>query len=224
MTLELILFVVLAASGLTMVGLHYAYESQLTDAIKIYPKRAKRFTLARRARNILLNGLYSGGAAVGVSLLLRDFLFDEGPNAALTVAWQAVAVLALYDLLYYFMHRFLFHEWKWLRDVHLVHHSHKFPTAFESLYASPIEMLAGVVLVMACVAIVGPISLPAFAIVFTVFSIFNVVIHSGLDFKHPLLRPFAYLNRKHARHHASMKAGNFASISPLPDILFGTAE
>jgi hypothetical protein len=30
--------------------------------------------------------------------------------------------------------------------------------------------------------------------------------------------------RKHARHHSSMRAGNYASITPLPDLIFDTYE
>ena len=131
---------------------------------------------------------------------------------------------ALYDFLYYFMHRFLFHEWKLLRPVHTVHHTNKFPTAFESLYLHPLENAMGLGLLMICTAIVGPVSLPAFGVIFAVYSLLNLVIHSGLDFKRPGLRAFGYMARKHARHHASMRAGHYASITPLPDILFDTYE
>jgi sterol desaturase/sphingolipid hydroxylase (fatty acid hydroxylase superfamily) len=32
------------------------------------------------------------------------------------------------------------------------------------------------------------------------------------------------LAAKHDRHHHSMLSGNYASITPLPDIIFGTVE
>lgn len=220
-----LLYVILAASSLLMVGLQLAYESPRTDDYKIYPPREKRrLTKRQLATAVILNGVMTGGIAVGLSLGFGEFLFADVRFDPLQFGWQVLATLALYDVLYYCMHRFLFHEWKLLKDVHVVHHVNKFPTAYESLYAHPIEMGMGVTLLMGCVAIVGPISVPAFGVVFAVFSFLNLLIHSGLDFRHPLLRPIAYLNRKHARHHASMRAGNYASISPLPDILFGTAE
>ncbi|MCA9681539.1 MAG: sterol desaturase family protein [Myxococcales bacterium] len=224
MALGTILFIVLSISGVLMVLLHYAYASPLTDAIKIYPNRTKRLSFGHLARNILFNGLCSGGTVIAMSYGMRGLMFAEGETTIVAFLWDVLASLALYDLLYYFMHRFLFHEWKWMRGIHLVHHTNKFPTAFESLYAHPIEIIAGVVLLMSCVAMVGPISLWAFAVVFAVFSFLNLLIHSGLDFRARWLRPIAYLNRKHARHHASMRAGNFSSISPVPDMLFGTAE
>ena len=62
------------------------------------------------------------------------------------------------------------------------------------------------------------------AVILAVYSFLNLVIHSGLDFKRPGLRAFGYMARKHARHHSSMRAGNYASITPLPDLLFDTHE
>jgi len=224
MTLPAILFAVLLVSALLMVGLHFAYASPKTDAIKIYPNRSKRLSLGELARNVGFNALMTGGMAVGITLGFRAALISEAPVAWTSALLQALATLVLYDFLYYGMHRFLFHEWKLLRAVHVVHHTNKFPTAFESLYGHPLENFLGVGLLLTCIAIVGPISLPAFAIVFAVFSWFNLLIHSGLDFRLPGLRVFGFLARKHARHHASMRAGNYASISPLPDLLFGTHE
>ena len=37
-------------------------------------------------------------------------------------------------------------------------------------------------------------------------------------------RPWAFSRPKHDRHHHSMLSGNYASITPLPDIIFGTVE
>lgn len=224
MTLPAILVVVLLASAVLMVVLHLAYASPTTDAIKLYPNKSKRLSAGQLARNVIANALLTGGMSVAITLGLRNLLIADAPAAWTTIAFQAIATLLLYDFLYYFMHRYLFHEWKLLRAVHIVHHTNKFPTAFESLYGHPLENFLGVALLMTCTAIVGPVSLPAFALIFAVFSFFNLLIHSGLDFRHPALRVFGFLARKHARHHASMRAGNYASISPLPDLLFRTHE
>ncbi len=223
MSLTILLITVFSISGLLMLSLHFLYASALTDEQKIYPARAKK-NQRHTARNVAINTLMSTLLIVGISYGLSDYLFNEAEFSVLSFTWESLATLALYDFLYYFMHRFLFHEWDTLRSVHIVHHTNKFPTVFESLYAHPVEIAMGVLLLMGCVAVVGPISLSAFALVLAVFSFFNLFIHSGLNFKRAWLRPIAYINRKHARHHASMKAGNYASISPLPDILFGTAE
>jgi len=39
-----------------------------------------------------------------------------------------------------------------------------------------------------------------------------------------VIHAVSYLARKHDIHHTSMRGGNFASITPVCDILFGTAE
>jgi sterol desaturase/sphingolipid hydroxylase (fatty acid hydroxylase superfamily) len=226
MSLPWILFVVLASSGVLMVALHFLYASPATDAAKIYARRPKRRSAGKFARNMVPNTIFSGALTVGASLGLRAWLIDEHPVdlAVLDVAAEVVATLLLYDFLYYLMHRFVFHEWKLLRSVHAVHHTNKFPTALESLYLHPLENAMGLGLLMICTAIVGPVSLPAFAVILAVYSLLNLVIHSGLDFARPGLRAVGFMARKHAQHHSSMRAGNYASITPLPDWLFGTHE
>ena len=223
MSLPLILIVVLGVSALLMVGLHFVYASHLSDSIKLYEGGGKRLTRARLLRNVVPNSLFSGVLTVGCYWGMRDILFEPG-GSLLGVLGETIAVIGLYDLLYYCLHRFLFHEWELMRGVHIVHHTVKYPTTAESLYVHPVENALGVLLLVACVAVVGPISLASFAIVLAIHSILNVLIHSGLRFRARLLRPITFMVDKHARHHASMRAGNYASITPLPDILFGTSD
>ena len=226
MSLPTILLVVLATSGVLMVALHFLYASATTDTAKIYPKKPKRLPWPKIARNVVPNSVFSGALTVAASLGLRRFLVDERALdvTLLDVTADVFATLLLYDFLYYFMHRYLFHEWKLLRPVHVVHHTNKQPTSFESLYLHPIENAMGLGLLMICTIIVGPVSLPAFAVILAVYSFLNLVIHSGLSFDRPGLRAVGYMARKHARHHSSMRAGNYASITPLPDLLFDTHE
>ena len=223
MSLSTILILVLGVSALLMVGLHFVYASRLSDAIKIYEGGGKRLTRARLLRNVVPNSIFSGLLTVGCYWGFREQLFAPG-GSWLGALGETLAVIGLYDLLYYCLHRFLFHEWPLLRAVHIVHHTVKLPTTAQSLYVHPVENALGVLLLVACVAIVGPISLASFAIVLAIHSILNVLIHSGLRFPGRALRPIAYMVDKHARHHASMRAGNYASITPLPDLLFGTSE
>jgi sterol desaturase/sphingolipid hydroxylase (fatty acid hydroxylase superfamily) len=229
MSLPWILFIVLTASGILMAALHFLYASPQTDAYKIYANRPRRLPWPRLARNVVPNTIFSGLLTVGVSLGLRAWLIREGAveldlPGLLDMGYEIVATLLLYDFLYYLMHRYLFHEWKLLRAVHVVHHTNKYPTSFESLYVHPLENAMGVGLLMICLAVVGPVSLPAFAVILFLYSFLNLVIHSGLDFSRPGLRAVGFMARKHARHHSSMRAGNYASITPLPDWLFGTHE
>jgi sterol desaturase/sphingolipid hydroxylase (fatty acid hydroxylase superfamily) len=226
MSLPTILFVVLATSGVLMVALHFLYASSATDAAKIYPKKPKRLPWHKIALNVGPNAAFSGALTVAATLGLRSFLVNEQAVdvTLLDVVADVFATLLLYDFLYYFMHRYLFHEWKLLRSVHVVHHTNKQPTSLESLYLHPVENAMGLGLLMICTMIIGPVSLPAFAVILAVYSFLNLIIHSGLCFDRPGLRAFGYMARKHARHHSSMRAGNYASITPLPDLIFDTHE
>jgi sterol desaturase/sphingolipid hydroxylase (fatty acid hydroxylase superfamily) len=222
MSLHLILITVLAASALLEILLYRVYASRASDGFKIYPARAKN--LGRIARVVLPNSVLSGAMVVGLSYWGSGLLIHEGETSLVELCADVLMTLGLYDLLYYCLHRFLFHEWQALRSVHILHHTVKYPTAIESLFVHPLENALGVGLLIICMALVGPVSLPAYAVILAAYSWLNIVIHSGLDFRHPVLRPIARMVRNHARHHSSMRAGNYASITPLPDILFGTAE
>jgi sterol desaturase/sphingolipid hydroxylase (fatty acid hydroxylase superfamily) len=222
MSLPGILFTVLLASLLLEVLLTVVYVSRTSDAYKIYPPREK--DIGRIVKLVLPNSILSGGLIIGITYAGTGWLIHEAQTSALELVADVVVTLGLYDLLYYFMHRYLFHEWQLLRSVHVLHHTVKYPTALESLYVHPIENALGVLLLMLCLVIVGPVSLPAFAVLLAIYSWLNIVIHSGLDFRHAALRPIAFMVRKHAKHHSSMRAGNYASITPVPDMLFRTQD
>lgn len=222
MPLHAILIAVLLASLLLEVWLTIVYVSRTSDDYKIYTPRPK--DIARIVKLVLPNSILSGALIVAITYAASAHLVHEARTGALEVVADVVVTLALYDLLYYFLHRYLFHEWQLLRSVHVLHHTVKYPTALESLYVHPVENALGVLLLLSCLAIVGPVSLPAYAVILAVFSWLNIVIHSGLDFRQRMLRPIAYMVRKHAKHHSSMRAGNYASITPLPDMLFRTMD
>ena len=215
------IFILVAAFALEL-GLWALYLSRSSDAYKIYAMRSKDY--AKMLAVVVPNSLLSGGVVVATIHFAQPWIVHAGEAGVVDVIADVLVTMGLYDLLYYALHRFAFHEWKLLRKAHVLHHTVKYPTALESLFVHPVENLLGVALMMACMLVAGPVSIWAFALNLALFSWLNVVIHSGLDFRHPLLRPIAHLVRKHARHHSGMQAGNYASISPLPDLLFGTND
>jgi sterol desaturase/sphingolipid hydroxylase (fatty acid hydroxylase superfamily) len=222
MPLHVILIPVLLASFVLEVSLTLLYASRRSDGYKVYAARSK--DIARIVKIVLPNSVLSGAIVVTLSYVASDWLWHRSETNLLELVADVGVTLGLYDLLYYCLHRFLFHEWQLLRNVHVLHHTVKYPTAIESLYVHPVENVLGVLLLFACTMIVGPVSLPAYAVLLAIYSWLNIVIHCGLDFQHPMLRPVARMVRNHARHHSSMRAGNYASITPVPDLLFGTQE
>ena len=56
-----------------------------------------------------------------------------------------------------------------------------------------------------------------------VYSTLHILIHSGMTFPHPVFGVLNYLTLKHHKHHLNKHGHNYASVTPLPDLLFGTS-
>ncbi|MFW5877448.1 MAG: sterol desaturase family protein [Myxococcota bacterium] len=223
MTLFVILLVCVSLSGLTMVALAVAYGRPAIAGWRLREAPARKLGGRSYVVRTTANAMFSGSLVFLLAFALRDHVFYEAAPAWWRYPLEAVAVLVVYDFLYYLLHRYPFHQWNVLKRVHAVHHRAKVPTAIDSLFLHPVENLLGLMLLMFCTWLVGPVHLYSFAAAFFVYSQLNVIVHGGLDLPRPL-RPLGAMARKHDRHHQSMRAGNYASITPLPDVLFGTAE
>ncbi|HEY6881719.1 MAG TPA: sterol desaturase family protein [Polyangiales bacterium] len=166
-------------------------------------------------------GVLSPLAVYGLLAALRPRMIVEGEASVWTVLYESALVLLVYDFTYYFLHRAM-HIKKVMRWIHGVHHRARNPSALESFYLDPFEMLAGVSLLFAATWVVGPVHVVSFGVVFFVYSTLNVLVHSGLVFG-SLAAPLDFLARKHNVHHRVDFGKNYASLTPLPDLLFGTS-
>lgn len=210
---------VLASSGVCMVLTMLAYAKLPHRRIreeKVRTLVGKAF-VARCALNMAL----SVSLVYGFAILLDKHVFSNAPIPLWRGAVQAILILSIYDLLYYLLHRYPFHRWSVLKRVHSVHHRARAPLAVDSLFLHPVENALGLSLLWFCTWLVGPVHVYAFGACFFVYSWLNIIVHCGVDLPVPYL---GLLARKHHVHHASMRGGNYASLSPLPDILFGTTE
>jgi sterol desaturase/sphingolipid hydroxylase (fatty acid hydroxylase superfamily) len=153
----------------------------------------------------------------------QRFLMHDRDSSILRIVLEIVGVLVVYDFTYYFFHRTLHHR-KLFQLIHGVHHRARNPSALESLYQHPLELLGGLTLLFASTAVVGPVSRVSFLVVFFVYSSLNVFIHSGLLFRSRPLAAVDELTRRHHVHHQDDINSNFASITPLPDLIFRTAK
>lgn len=224
MSLSLVLAFVFAASAVVMGVVSAAYRWKSLERCRIFEDRKRKvggFELyVRAAANMVL----SGGLVIALTFGLKDVLFSEGSSSVLGTIVRAGLILLTYDFFYYWLHRLAFHEWTLLRNVHIVHHKVRHPTALDSLYLHPVETILGVMLMLFTVWLYGPVTLPTFGLVFLIYSTFNILVHAGLSLPFFPFRALSYLARKHDIHHTSMKGGNYASLTPLFDMLFGTAE
>jgi len=214
----------LIADGFLFAGLMWAYHQPRFAHRRLHHKRMKVDPRAR-ARHLIRNAVLSGVTTIGLIALLAGTVlsFEAGPTWYVILA-QAATIIVAYDLLYYWMHRTLHHK-KLMRWVHGVHHRVRNPTAIESLYLSPIELLAGLLLLVTTTALVDavwPVHGLAFAVAFVPYSTLNIVNHMGMELPGRVFAPLNWLARKHHIHHSGDFTKNYATLTPIPDALFGT--
>jgi sterol desaturase/sphingolipid hydroxylase (fatty acid hydroxylase superfamily) len=215
---------VLICAGALMTGLAIVYRMPRFAPRRIYDDLDRKLKPEDVKWRLLGNALFSGVLSYALAFGPYRWLFHERPTSLFTIVWQAVAILLLYDVGYYFMHRLAFHQWAWMKRVHTVHHLVRHPSALDSLFLHPLETFCGLALLSLCTWVVGPVHVVTYVIVFAAYSFLNILVHSGLDLPFFPFRIASYLARKHDTHHTSMRGGNFASITPLCDLIFGTAE
>jgi sterol desaturase/sphingolipid hydroxylase (fatty acid hydroxylase superfamily) len=154
--------------------------------------------------------------------------FDSRP------IWQhlleIVAILAIFDFMYYWTHRSLFHG-QILRKVHSLHHQARQPTWADSLYVHPLETFIGLMLFLLSMPIVAliegaPLHAGSAAIATLIFTQLNTVNHvfTKLPADNWFFRSVDYITGVHHAHHVDMNQGNFATLTMFYDKLFGTFE
>jgi sterol desaturase/sphingolipid hydroxylase (fatty acid hydroxylase superfamily) len=202
--------------------LAWAYYAPRFADNRISMNASMREPWGKRARVMSTTSALSLAAVYGGSYVLYPHLVSEGPASVWKVLGQAALVLLVYDFTYYFLHRAM-HIKKIMRWVHSVHHRARNPSALESFYLDPIELFAGVGLMFASTWVVGPVNVYSFGVVFFVYSTLNILVHSGLEFRKAVFWPIDFLARKHHVHHMVDFGKNYSSLTPLPDLFFGTA-
>lgn len=210
-------------NGLVVAFLAWAYYAPRFADRRIHATMTMRVPWPRRVRVMLLTSVLSLLFVFGFAYLLQGRIFYTGSASVLRIALEATAALLLYDFAYYGLHR-IFHLKRVMRWVHGEHHRARNPSALDSFFQHPLELLSGIGLMYAAVYVIGPVHVYAFAAMFFVYSSLNIVVHSGLEFGRLWLRPFDALARKHHLHHMDNFDRNFSSLTPLPDLLFGTSK
>ena len=228
MNLYAMISAVLLLSGVVMGVLTLAHYSPRNAGRRIREVKDRPVKRAKYARVAIVNAVLSWALVYGLTWALYPFLYDEGEASVVRVVLEGLAMLALYDGFYYLVHRYPFHEWRVLRQVHAVHHTIKNPTAVDSLYLHPLETFLGLALLWACALLVslvaGKVSIYSFGWAFCVYSLLNIAIHSGLKLDFFPFKALTHLTERHSKHHAHMKAKNYSSVSPTLDITLGTEE
>lgn len=157
------------------------------------------------------------------SFWLNDIIPQNFRQKVIAQPWwlQAIEVIVLSDFLIYWGHR-LQHKVGFLWRFHKIHHSAEHLDWLAAHREHPIDS----------VYTIGLINLPAFifgfpletlAVLIAFRGIWAIYIHSNVRLPLKFLRVIIGSPELHHWHHdLDRDAGNYANISPLMDILFGT--
>jgi sterol desaturase/sphingolipid hydroxylase (fatty acid hydroxylase superfamily) len=168
-----------------------------------------------------------GGLVLLTLTYVNTYLFQVIPSAfrgsvAAQPWWlQAVEVIVLSDFLIYWGHR-LQHNVGFLWRFHKVHHSAEHLDWLAAHREHPLDTIYTVGLINLPALVMGfPLETIAGLIAFR--GIWAIFIHSNTRIPiGPLRMVVGSPELHHWHHHLNRKAGNYANISPIMDIIFGT--
>ncbi|MGB5223075.1 MAG: sterol desaturase family protein [Polyangiales bacterium] len=224
MKVLLVILVSYASAGLAQIALVFTYRSPAAQPYMISDDPHRSVSDRELRYRVALNVSVSVTLIFSVMFGLGDYLYYDRAIPTWRYVLEAATVILIYDFGYYFMHRYLFHEWKILRGVHSVHHAARNPRFIDSLLLHPVETVLGLGLFFGSVALVGGVHIYTLAAIFTTYTALMILNHAGVDYPRFPFKTLGVLAAKHDRHHHSMLSGNYAAVTPLPDIIFGTVE
>ena len=167
-------------------------------------------------------------------LVVLPWCISLAAKPAWLLVVEFVAILAIFDFMYYWTHRYLFHgQWKGnpIRKVHALHHQARKPTYMDSHFVHPLETFIGLMLFLFSIPIVAliegaPVNVFPALLATVVFTNLNTLNHvwTKLPGESWLYRSVDYITGVHHAHHVDMNQGNFATLTMFYDKLFGTYE
>lgn len=183
----------------------------------------KRFRDAVKVNNRA--GLYTN---VVFYLAVLPFCLSLEPRPLWRNLADIVVVLLVYDFLYYWTHRSIFHG-RIMRKQHALHHQARTPTNVDALYVHPLETTIGLCLFLGTIPLVAavsgaPLNAFAMAVATLAFTQLNILNHTFVNLPYFPFKTVDYITSVHAAHHVDMNQGNYATLTMLYDKLFGTYE
>ena len=168
-----------------------------------------------------------GGLTVSALHVIHSTLLPYLPASlsstvgALPFPFQVLAALLASDLSVYWFHR-LQHRIDWLWRFHAVHHTAEHLDWLAAHREHPLDGVATQFVINAPILLIGfPLSTISALVAFR--GIWAIFIHSNVRLLLGPLRVLIGSPELHHWHHAKTRAScNFANLSPLMDVLFGT--
>ncbi|MFT4519668.1 MAG: sterol desaturase/sphingolipid hydroxylase (fatty acid hydroxylase superfamily) [Halioglobus sp.] len=137
-------------------------------------------------------------------------------------------ILMFYDFFYYLAHRFWFHGNGAMRKVHAIHHQARNPTYLDAHYVHPLETFVGLggflLSVVFLSTVLGQFQIATVVITFVLYFQLNQINHTFVDLPYFPFKTLSFITAKHHVHHENMHKGNYATITPLYDKIFGTFD
>lgn len=193
---------------------------------------AKKMERPAYAQNQAWNRKWAGLYLVVIFAGILPFCLTTEAQPWWNVLSDIVIVLMVYDFFYYLMHRFLFHDSKFLGGplmwVHAVHHRQHNPCRMDSSYIHPIEVAMGLGLFVMTIFLLsfpmGNFHVVTLVVTWVAFSQINLHNHTLWEADRFPFKYLSFLSKMHHNHHARFTGGNFATITLLYDWLFGTID
>lgn len=227
---QALLFFLAALVGATALGRAIAFQVPALRRMRELNREADARKLSRKRfrEAVRVNNRAGLATTAGFYLLVLPFFIDLDPRPWWRHLLDLVAVLLLFDFLYYLTHRFLFHG-RPLRRIHALHHQARTPTYVDALYVHPVETVIGLMLFQGSIPIVAllagqPLHAVTMAVAALVFTQGNTINHTFVNLPYFPFRWIERITHVHAAHHVDMNRGNYATLTMLYDRLFGTYE
>ena len=215
---------------LTVVGRLLAFQVPALQRMRELNQESDRSKMARKRfrEAVQVNNRVGLITNLVFFLTILPFCVSLDPRPVWRHLFDIVAVLMVFDFLYYLTHRFVFHG-KALRKVHALHHQVRAPTYIDALYVHPLETFIGLALYLGSIPLVAaltgaPLNAFSIAIATLIFTQGNIINHTYVNLPYFPFKTLDYITGVHAAHHVDMNQGNFATLTMIYDRLFGTYE
>jgi sterol desaturase/sphingolipid hydroxylase (fatty acid hydroxylase superfamily) len=184
--------------------------------------REKYPPMVRGTQNVgkYLNGIFF--------FILLPFCITFSPEPWWTVLLDSFIILMVYDFFYYLAHRFWFHGNGAMRKIHAIHHQARNPTYLDAHFVHPLETFVGLggflMTTVVLSILMGPFNVAAIVVSFLIFFQINQINHCLVDLPYFPFKTLHWVTAKHHVHHENMHKGNYATITPFYDKIFGTLD
>jgi sterol desaturase/sphingolipid hydroxylase (fatty acid hydroxylase superfamily) len=217
-------------TALTVAGRFIAFKVPELQRMRELNNEADRPKMARKSFRewVKVNNRTGLGLNLVFYVALLPFCVSFAPLPWWRHLVDIVAILLIFDFMYYLTHRFLFHG-KPLRKVHALHHQARTPTYIDALFVHPIETLIGLGLYLISIPIVAlitgaPLNVFSAAVATLIFTQVNTINHVYTNLPEFPFKTLNYVTGVHRAHHVDMNQGNYATLTMIYDWMFGTYE